>query len=128
MFVTILAIGLMLTLNFNTRIAADRELEQVHERIVQEIELLEREQESLTTELDFVSSDAYVEAWARDEGKMVREGEVLVIPKPPAIVQQSVPIPQEAIASTFIPIQTTLPKPAPWQLWWSLFFDSAPPS
>lgn len=124
MFAAILAIGLMLAINFSNRIAADRSLKEVHDKIVQEIDLLKREQGDLINELNYVKSDAFVSAWAHSEGKMVREGEILVVPKPPDNpVQASETVdPLPLVAS-----ETSLPEPDPWALWWALFFDSEPP-
>ncbi len=122
MFAVILTVGLMLTLQFSTRIQADRELQRIHDQVVQEIDFLERQQEDLNQELSYVKSNAYVEQWARDEGKMVKEGEVLVLP-------QSIANTSEAV-STPIPLadfETKPPEPENWELWWALFFDSPAP-
>lgn len=120
-FAAIVAIGLILAINFRNRIAADQSLREVQEKVLQEIDLLRREQADLIQELNFVRSDAFVESWAHDEGKMVREGEVLVIPAPAAILVTQTPEPPTLI------LETTPPQPDNWMLWWSLFFDSDPP-
>jgi len=122
MFAVIFCVGLMLALNFSNRIQADRELQRVHEQVVQEIGFLKHEQTRLTDELNFVKSDAYVESWARNEGKMVREGEVLVLPEVAAssVVATATPIP-------LAQFETKPPEPKNWELWWALFFDSPPP-
>jgi len=126
-FAVILAMGLMLAIQFSTRITADRDLQSIQNRVEQEIELLRREQGELVQQLAFVESDAFVEAWARGEGRMVREGEVLVIPVPSNIVAPE----QEEAVDVFTPdtieLETTLPEPENWELWWALFFDTAPP-
>jgi len=82
MFAVILAIGLILTINFSTRITAGRPLLEAYETIKHEITLLEQEQQRLLTQKDFAQNDYYVEQWARDRGKMVRPGERLIIPVP----------------------------------------------
>ena len=122
MFAVILTVGLMLALNFSSRIQADRNLERIHQQVVQEIEFLENQQEALIEELNYVKGDAYVETWARDEGKMVREGEVLVLPQAPESAIE--PTPTVTFLAEF---ETTPPEPENWQLWWALFFDSPPP-
>jgi len=123
MFAVILSVGLMLALQFSSRIQADRDLQRIHDQVVQEIDFLEQQQDDLTDELNYVKSDAYVERWARDEGKMVRESEVLVLPQPldSDAIAQSTPIP-------IVQFETTPPEPENWELWWALFFDSPPPS
>ena len=123
MFAAILAVGLLLAINFSSRITAGQPLQEAYSRVQTEIAQLRQEQASLIDERDYVRSDAFVESWARDEGKMVREGEVLVIPVPAANKpSQAEPTPQP-----FVPVETTPRKPDAWQVWWSLFFDSPAP-
>lgn len=122
MFAAILAIGLILGLNFTRLFSAGQPLQQTYNQITTQIEQLESDQSGLIRERDYVQSDAYVEAWARDEGKMLQPGERLVIP---VGSQHSVEATAEPVAQASV--QTTPPEPPSWQLWWSLFFDSAPP-
>ena len=121
LFAVILSVGLMLTLNFSSRIQADRELQRIHQQVLQEIELLEEQQMQLRAELDYVKGDAYVEIWARDEGKMIRENEVLAL-------LQRVGSGAAARATAVSPVefQTKPPEPENWELWWALFFDGPP--
>ncbi len=118
----ILTLGLFLTLNFSSRVQLDRELQGIHAEVLAEIADLQIEQQSLVEELKYVKSDAYVEYWARDDGKMIREGEILIIPQglgtgdaaPSAVVE-------------LVEFVTTEPDPENWELWWALFFDGDPP-
>lgn len=121
LFAVILSVGLMLTLNFSSRIQADRELQRIHTQVLQEIEFLEQRQVELTAELNYVKSDAYVEVWARDEGKMIRDNEVLVLAQR---FQSSVETQAPAVSP--VEFQTKPPEPENWELWWALFFDSPP--
>ncbi len=121
-FAVILTVALMLAVSFSGRITASRELNRIHDKIVQEIDLLKTEQSELLARLEYVNSDAFVEAWARSEGKMIRENEVLIIPKPSTTLLQTVVTPEANV-----PIQTSLPEPEKWELWWQLFFDNEPP-
>jgi len=123
MFAAILAIGLILGLNFTSLVAAGQPLSLLYQQVTDEIKRLEREQSDLIEERDYVQSDSYVEAWAHDEGKMVRPGEVLIVPIPSVNSLEATPIPEQAVAP-----QTTPPQAENWQLWWSLFLDSPPPS
>lgn len=126
-FAAILAIGLMLALNFSARIDADRDLQEIRRKVEQEIDLLRHEQSNLIAELEYAASDAFVEAWARSERKMVREGEVLVIPMPLTVatpVQDTATLPvSDAVAINDEPVQNV----DNWKLWWSLLFDVPPP-
>lgn len=123
LFASILAIGLLLAINFSNRISAGQRIQKDREALEMEIATLTAEQEALRRELDYVSGDAFVEAWARAEGKMVRSGEVLVIPVPaglplPTATSQAPPAFLEAEQEQEI---------EPWRVWWALFIDGPPP-
>lgn len=122
MFAAILAVGLLLGINFSARIAAGQPLQQTYLQVQREVTVLESEQADLIALRDYVRGDTYVEQWARDEGKMVRPGMILIVPVPSGVTFEPTPIPQPSI-----PIQTGAPEQEPWQLWWHLFFDSVPP-
>ncbi len=122
-FAAFLAIGLLLTLSFSSRITAGQPLESFRDEVMAEIEALREEQARLIAEREYALSDAFVEAWARSEGKMVREGEILIIPVPVQSQLTNEPIEQVPLVN----IVTEPPSPEPWTLWWSLFFDSPPP-
>jgi cell division protein FtsB len=123
MFAVIVAIGLMLAINFSSRVSADRELRAVRDAVQQEIDQLRREQGQLIEQLNYVQSDAFIEAWARSEGRMVREGEVLMVLFPAQNSAAAGPTPEPL---PVLPPEVTLPTPT-WQLWWAMFFDSPPP-
>jgi cell division protein FtsB len=122
MFAAILAIGLILGLNFTSLIASGQPLQELYQNVNDEIERLQQDQAALIQERDFAESDAYVAQWARSEGKMVLPGEVLVIPVPSGVQVEATPIAMPTVA-----IETSPPEPEPWQVWWAMFFDSAPP-
>jgi cell division protein FtsB len=125
MFAAILAIGLLLAINFSSRIAAGQPLQEAYNRVQAEIDGLREEQAALMAERDYVLSDAFVEMWARDEGRMVREGEVLVIPVP---VEGGAALADDRASSRpGVALETTPPGPEPWHVWWALFFDGPPP-
>ncbi len=124
MFAVIVAIALMLAVNFSSRVTADRELRRVRDAVQNEIEQLRREQAELIDRLNFVQSDAFIEQWARSQGRMVREGEVLLVlfPMMQADAQSA---PEAVVFATPSPLATETP-PA-WHSWWALFFDAPPP-
>lgn len=123
MFAAILAIGMVLGINFSSRIASSQPLRTYYAGMETEIAGLQQEQQRLIEERDFAQSEAYVEQWARGEGKMVRPGEVLVIPRAIAPAVQPTATPAPLLAE----LETTAPEPEPWELWWALLFDSPPP-
>ena len=127
-FAVILAIGLMLAINFSNRITDERRLKSVRSAVAQEIDLLRREQSDLIEQLNYAESPAYVEGWAHSEGKMVRQGETLVVPIPADAAQIDTPADTSTPQSlNSVNMETTLPEPDSWELWWGLFFDSPPP-
>jgi cell division protein FtsB len=122
-FGSILAISLLLAINFSGRIAAGQRIQA--ELIVLQATIAHEEMQAtaLRQEFDFVSSDAFVEEWARSpEGMMIKPGEVLVIPVPgkPQIRPTATPFVPSADNSTERDNQN-------WTLWWSMFFDGPPP-
>ncbi|MEL6404626.1 MAG: hypothetical protein AAFV98_06095 [Chloroflexota bacterium] len=126
-FAVILAIAMMLAVQFSARIADERTLNAIQDTVEDEIALLRAEQTDLIDELDFVQSDAYVEEWAREEQRMVRDNMVLVIPVPASSLAPR-PIDDVTSVPAGSVVETTLPEPEPWELWWALFFDSPPPT
>jgi cell division protein FtsB len=122
MFAAILAIGLILGLNFTSLVTSGQPLQELYNKVSGEIQTLKKEQADLITERDYARSDPYVEIWARNEGKMVRPGEVLVVPVPSGKNVEPTPVPQQDVA-----VETKPPQPDNWQVWWNLFFDTAPP-
>lgn len=118
----IVSLGALLALNFSSRIQLDRELQDIHAEVKAEIERLQIEHQALQDELQYVKSDAYVEYWARDDGKLIREGEILIVPKG---IRAAADAPATNVQ--LVEFVTTEPKPENWQLWWALFFDTEPP-
>lgn len=121
-FVAILAVGLLLALNLSDRIAKGQRIQANRELIEREIAAVQATQVALQTTLEWVQNPAFVEAWARREGKMARPGEVLVIPVAAAALPTPTPAPTvEAPTEEAAPVET-------WSVWWKLFFDEPPPN
>lgn len=123
MFAAILSIGLILAINFSSRISAGQPLQEAYNLVNKEIGDLQEKQATLTAQRNYVMSDAYVESWAHDDGKMVRDGEILVIPVPSGAEVNTTPTPAVNVNA----VQTTPDQAPTWNLWWELFFDSPPP-
>jgi cell division protein FtsB len=121
-FGSILAISLLLAINFSGRIAAGRRIEDERDNLQEVIGTLQARATALRSELNFVQSDSYIEQWARAEGKMVKGDEMLVVPVPGLMTPAPIPTP-------FIPPQAndSRGETQNWRLWWQLFFDSPPP-
>lgn len=79
----------------------------------------EARHEALTATLAYVQSDEYVEEWAREERKMARPGEVVVIPligvgEAATESNSGAEAPEDAV---------DLPDSRPfWVVWWEAFF------
>jgi hypothetical protein len=93
-FASILAIGLLLTINFSGRIRRGQQIEEVRRNLEATISVLSNEQTRLQEQRDYALSPNSVIEWAQREGKMVREGEVLVVPIPAGQLTTPPPHPQ----------------------------------
>ncbi|NDJ52809.1 MAG: hypothetical protein GYB68_06975 [Chloroflexi bacterium] len=116
-----LGIGLLLISTFSQRITEGRALLDELERLEAELAELEAERIMLEETKAYYGSSAFVENWAHNEGKMIREGERLVIPiftEPPTLAEAP------TLAAPVLPSSDTF---SPLQTWWLLFFDDAPP-
>ena len=116
---TIVVIALLLVmvvLGFNNRIMAMRDLSEEAERLEAELEAMQRTKLVLETQIAYATSDAQVEQWAYEEGRMVRdaEGDHLIVPLPdatatPWLGQESPKVEAGDVEN--------------WQVWLALFFD-----
>ncbi|MDZ4670312.1 MAG: hypothetical protein SH821_05540 [Phototrophicales bacterium] len=122
MFAAIIAIGLILAINFSSRITSSRPLNEFYQSVESEILTLRQEQATLIAERDYAESPAFVQQWARGDGKMIRPGEILVIP-----LSAGLPPTPTPVLPIFNDVQTSPQGPENWQLWWALMFDSSPP-
>jgi cell division protein FtsB len=124
LLIPILIFGGMLVLDFRQRVIEGQEMITEQEDLAAQIAELEDEQRRLEAAKAYYASDAYVEAWAHSQGKMVQPGEVLIVPIPagdaPAAASAA-PTPQRSA------VAETPEAVASWRIWWSLFFDTPPP-
>ena len=119
--IALLVVGVRLVIDFSQRVvegqrklAEQRQLEETIAALIEERQLLESAKA-------YYSSTAYVETWAHDEGKMVREGETLVIP----VYSQQVTASTPPLAPF---VGERAETPLFWQIWWALFFDAPLPA
>ncbi|MFQ5594167.1 MAG: septum formation initiator family protein [Anaerolineae bacterium] len=78
-----------------------------------EVTALEEEVADLEAEKSFVQTDEYIEQAAREEYKMSRPGDQVVVP----LFQD-----EGTAASQSPPPARSMPS-EPWRAWWRLFFD-----
>ena len=108
--VTVIA-AVLLAFGFNSRVTAIRQMRQDEARLKQAVATEETRQASLKSYLDYIRSESYVEHWARVDARMVKTGEVAVIPVAPTAGQLS----SNSPAPAQVPA-TVLDE------WWALFF------
>lgn len=111
-----LALGAAVLVDFNRRLANAQRLVNDATELAHQVATLSAQRDILATERAYANSDQAVEDWARSGGKLVKPGEVLVVPLPPGGVT---PTPQPPLAPA--PIEV-----ANYQLWRGLFFDVNP--
>jgi hypothetical protein len=112
--ILVLIAGLFLTADFNQRLGLNRRIGADEQTLEQEVAAAEAHRADLLAQIEYAQTDAYVERWARYEAKMIKPGEVLVVPLalPPSEAQVAAPPPT--------------PTPQPWEAWWEVFFGQRP--
>ena len=119
--ILLVVIGGRLVIDFSQRIVEGQQKLAEQRALEAQIATLQTEQKSLEAARIYYSSQAYLEAWAHDQGKMVLDGETLVIP----VYQQDAPDEKTTLAT--VPNPTAQQARPAWKIWWSLFFDTQPP-
>jgi len=121
--IVLVIVGGRLVYDFSQRIVEGQEKVEEELALQAALQALQLEQQQLEAAKQYYGGDAYVEAWAHNEGKMVREGEILIIP----LYDQSL-APQDTFTApnTSVRVEDT-DSLKRWRVWWSLFFDSPPP-
>ena len=122
--ILLVVVGGRLVIDFSQRIIEGQQKLAEQRALEAQIEALRNEHDALDAARIYYNSQAYVEAWAHDQGKMVRDGEMLVIPLYQREAQDTAPDLPVA-AGTLTAANASQPA---WQVWWSLFFDEQPPS
>ena len=115
--VAIITFALLIGYDFSRRLATNRRIAADYAQLQAEITNLEAQQADLKAKKAYVDSDAYVENWARSEGKLVRPGEHLVIP---------LARPENQPGRGTLPMRSSTSGPN-WYSWWLMFFDTPPP-
>lgn len=113
----IIIVGLMMMVllirNFNSRMADLRLLSVEREHVSAQITSLVATKVSLQQEIEYAKSDDAIGAWAYEQGKMAKPGDVVIVP-----------IPADANGDTSVPLPETEPEVVHnWQLWLAMFVD-----
>lgn len=113
MLVAVVA-GILILGDLNRRMSDAQRLERDTVTLGTEVASLEADQSRLQTQVAGATSQPQVEAWARTQERMIRDGEHLVIPLPAAGALDTAP-----------PTPTPEgPLPSRWDIWWALLFGS----
>jgi cell division protein FtsB len=102
----------VLTLGFNSRLTTIKQMRQDEARLMQSVASEEARQAGLRSHLDYIHSEGYAEHWARVDARMVKTGEVAVIPIAPSVGQPN------SVSPTPTQIPSTI-----LDEWWTLFFS-----
>jgi len=121
--IALIVVGGRLVIDFSQRIVEGQQKVAEERQLEAEIERLHQERRDLEAAKAYYSSPAFVEAWAHDEGKMVREGERLVVPS----YTSPAPEPEPETGLGGLAARTNEDNASTWRVWWSMFFDSSPP-
>ena len=119
-FLLVIAGAIIIAIDLNRRAQAGRLVGSGEEALRVQVEGEATRQVQLQATLEYVTSDDYVAAYARNEGGMILPGERRVVP----LLQEATPEP------TALPPPT--PDPAlearPWQAWRRLLTDAPQPT
>ncbi|RMF41932.1 MAG: hypothetical protein D6755_12045 [Anaerolineae bacterium] len=102
--------------DFNARIAELNRLRREHEQVATQLAALESTKVALQTQVAYATSDAAVLQNAYEQERMVRPGDVLVVPLP---AEQSTPTPVPALPDAPEHHEN-------WEYWYALFFGETP--
>lgn len=103
----------ILLMDLNYRVNEYFTLNAQKQKIETQVYGLWATREALKTELAYSRSDDAVEKWAREEGKMVKPGDVRVVP-----LSQGQP------TVTPVPLDKPTQKAYHyWEYWWAIFFE-----
>ena len=108
----VLVLVLMLV-SFNNRLGEYFRLSNERDKLSAEVEELQGTQVALETQVAYATSDQAVEDWARNEARMAKPGDKVVILLTPHHIATEI---------------FTQPTPTPrtvenWEIWWALFFE-----
>ena len=118
-FVALIVATIMLSLlvDFGRKVALYRHLQLEEARLDRGIEYEEDRRDYLEWLKGYVQTEEFVDSWARREWKMVKSGEIPVVPL----------LPDAPVALQTRPQEESHPSGGShWQEWWKLFFDSLP--
>lgn len=107
-----IAFLVLVVIEFNTRIEELNRLSEEAQTYRARATQAAQTQVALQTQVAFATSDAAVEKYAREDNRMIQEGDIPAAPFGAGT---------ETVTDTPTPVPTSTPMPN-WQVWWNLFF------
>ncbi len=115
MFYGIMLLLFFLLMNLSARVNELNQLSEQYQFMDTNVAELRATNSVLETKIAFATSDTAVDEYAREQGYMVKPGEILVIPISP-----------ENVTPEPIVEQVKIAEPLPnWKIWYQLFFAPA---
>lgn len=112
--------ALFIALDLNRRAQAGRLVGVGEAALQEEVDLEVTRQVELQATLEYVQSDDFIAAYARDEGGYLLPGESRIVP----LTIDAPPAPTPAPPPTPDPVN----QARPWQAWWRLLTDAPHPN
>lgn len=120
LILVVMLVALFAALNLNRRAQAGRQVGAGEAVLQAELDLEVTRQVELQVTLEYVQSEDYVAAYARDEGGYLLPGEKRVVPLTIEVTPQPTPLPP--------PTPDPATRARPWQAWWRLLTDAPQPT
>ena len=118
--VLVIAGAIVFAIDYNNRVQAGRMVGSGEEALQSQVDREATRQVELQATLEYVTSDDYVAAYARNEGGMLLPGEHRIVP----MLQEATPVPTPTPPSMSAPVT----QARPWQAWWRLLTDAPLPT
>lgn len=118
--VLVIAGAIIIAIDINSRAQAGRLVGRGEEALQSQINREATRQVELVVTLEYVTSDEYVAAFARNEGGMILPGERRFVPMLQEATPEATPMPP--------PTPDPLVEARPWQAWWRLLTDAPQPT
>jgi cell division protein FtsB len=115
----LIVVIILLMAEFNNRMTELNRLTVQRDRAAAQITNLVQTQIFVQTQIAYATSEAAVEQWAYEEGRLVRPGDNPVVPVPGGGEDSPGPV-------NITPINSE-DYVENWQVWLALFFDRSPP-
>ncbi len=105
-----LIVGILIMGDLTRRMTDARRMEREARTLATQVSELEALNEELEENIAGAGDDASIEAWARSQAKMIREGEWLVVPLPV----------EEPLLVAAQPPEPPVEPPTTWEVWLAL--------